>query len=54
MDKVSNSYKKELDCEHAYNKKNFKTKVRSYGDDAADFHAEKKYLKQYTTIFAGQ
>ena len=36
--KISNSIKKELDCEPIYNKKFLKTKIRSYGNKATDFH----------------
>ena len=39
--KVSYSIKKELDCEPIYNKKILKTKIRSYGDEAPDFHTRK-------------
>ena len=36
--KISNSIKKELDCEPIYNKKFLKTKIRSYGNKATDFN----------------
>ena len=36
--KISNSIKKELDCEPIYNKKFLKTKIRSYGKKGTDFH----------------
>ena len=39
--KVSNSIKKELDCEPIYIKKFSKTKIRSYGDEDTDFHSKK-------------
>ena len=39
--KVSNSIKKELDCEPIYIKKFLKTKIRSYGDEDTDFHSKK-------------
>ena len=35
----SNSIKE--DCEPIFNKKFFKTKIRSYGDEATDFHIRK-------------
>ena len=40
--KVSNSIKKELDCEPINNKKFLKTKIRSYGGEAADFHNKER------------
>ena len=36
--RVTSSIKKELVCEPIYNKKILKTKIRSYGDEATDFH----------------
>ena len=36
--KVSNSIKKELDCETIYHKTFLKTKVSSYGQEAIGFH----------------
>ena len=39
--KVSNSIKKELDCEPICNKIFLKTKVRSYNDEATDFNNRK-------------
>ena len=39
--KVSNSIKKELACGPIYNKKFLKTKIRSYGHEASDFHDKK-------------
>ena len=36
--KISNSIKKELDCEPIYNKNFLKTKIKSYGNKATDFH----------------
>ena len=36
--RVSNSIKKELDCELVYNKKFLKTKIRSYVHEPTDFH----------------
>ena len=36
--KVSNSIKKEFDSEHVYNKNFMKTKIKSYGDEATEFH----------------
>ena len=36
--KVSNSTRKEFDSEPVYNKKCLKTKIKSYGDEATDFH----------------
>ena len=38
---VSNTHKKELDCEPIYNKIFLKTKVRSYCDEATDSHARR-------------
>ena len=38
--KVSNGIKN-LDCKPIYNEKNLKTKKRSYGDQATDFHTRK-------------
>ena len=35
---VSNSMKKEFDSESIYNKKILKTKIKSNGDEATDFH----------------
>ena len=39
--KFSNSIKKELDCKFICKKHFLKTKIRSYGDEATDFHARK-------------
>ena len=39
--KVSNSIKKELDCQPICNKIFLKTKTRSYGDETTDFHTRK-------------
>ena len=36
--KVSNSITKELDCESIYNKRFLKTKIKSYSDEATNFH----------------
>ena len=36
--RVSNSIKKELDCEPVYNKKFLKTKIMSYVHEPTDFH----------------
>ena len=36
--KVSADIKKEFNSESVYNKKFLKTKIRSYGDEATDFH----------------
>ena len=36
--KVSANIKKELDSEPVQNKKILKTKIKSYGDEATDFH----------------
>ena len=38
--KVSNSIKKGFDSEPIYNKKCMKTKVKSFGNEATDFHDE--------------
>ena len=38
--KISNSINKELDSEPIYNKKFLKTKIRSYGDEARNFHVK--------------
>ena len=35
---VRNSIKNELDCEPIYNRKFLKNKIRSYGNEAKDFH----------------
>ena len=43
-DKVSTDIKKEFDSEPDYNKKLLKTKIKSYGDEAADFQ-KKEMLK---------
>ena len=37
-DKVSADIKKQFDRETVYNKKFLKTKIKSYGDEATDFH----------------
>ena len=37
-DKVSSDIKKEFDSEPVYNQIFFKTKIKSYGDDATDFY----------------
>ena len=36
--KVNADIKKEFDSEPVYNKKILKTKIKSYGDKATDFH----------------
>ena len=36
--RARNSIKKQLDCEPIYNKKFPKNKIRSWGDEATDFH----------------
>ena len=38
QDKVSSNIKKELDSELVYNKKILKYKIKSYGNEATDFH----------------
>ena len=50
--KVSNSIKKELDWKAIYNKKFLKTKIRSYGDEARDFHDKEatKVGSKYTCL----
>ena len=50
--KVSNSFKKELHCEPIYNKKFMKTKIRSYGKKATDFHIKEipKVVFNYTLL----
>ena len=50
--KVSNSMKKELDCEHIYNEIFLKTKIKSYGDHAKDFHDKEipKVGSNYTCL----
>ena len=37
-DKVSTDIKKEFDSQPAYNKKIFKTKIKSHGDEVTDFY----------------
>ena len=37
-DKVSSDIKRESDSEPVYNKKLLKTKIKSYSDEATDFH----------------
>ena len=37
-DKVSADIKKEFDSEPIYNKKFFKTKIKSHGDEGRDFY----------------
>ena len=37
-DNVSSNIKKEFDSESVYNKKFLKTRIKSYGDEAADFY----------------
>ena len=37
-DKVSSDIKKEFDSKPLYNKKNLNSKIKSYGDEATDFH----------------
>ena len=39
---VSNSIKKELDCEPTYIKNFLKSKIRSYEDEATDLHSRKR------------
>ena len=39
-DKVSAGIKKEFDSKPVYNKKFLKTKIKSYGDEATDFHSK--------------
>ena len=49
---VSNSIEKEFDNEPIYNKKFLKTKIKSYGDKAADFHAKEipKVVSNYNYL----
>ena len=42
--KVSNSIKKEVDCEPIYNKMFLETKIKSYGNEDTDFNSTKKVL----------
>ena len=37
-DKTSTDVKKELDSDPVYNKEFLKTKIKSYGDEVADFY----------------
>ena len=39
--KVSYSIQQKLNCKPIYNKKVLETKIRSYSDEATDFHARK-------------
>ena len=50
--KVSNSSKKEHDCEPIYNEKFLKTKIRSYTHEATDFHDNEipKVNSNYTCL----
>ena len=50
--KVGNRVEKELDSEPIYIKTFLETKIRSYGDEATNFHGE-KYLKKALIIFLG-
>ena len=49
-DKVIAYVKKEVDSESAYNKKSFKTKIKSYDDEATDFHYEKFSLCKFLIL----
>ena len=40
LDKVNAGIKKEFDSKPVYNKKILKTKIKSYGDEATDFHSK--------------
>ena len=50
--KVSNSIKKELDCEPIYNKTFVKTRIKSYDHEATDFHYNEipKVCSNYTCL----
>ena len=41
MVNVSSDIEKEFDCKSFYDKKILKTKIKSYGDEATDFHDKK-------------
>ena len=41
MVNVSSDIEKEFDCKSFYDKKILKTKMKSYGDEATDFHDKK-------------
>ena len=47
---VSNSIKEEFDSEPIYNKRYLKTKIKSCGDEAIDFHDKKKWLDKLRVI----
>ena len=53
-DKVSVDIKYEFDSEPIYNKKKLKTKIKFYGDEAADFHDKEmpKTGSDYTCLAA--
>ena len=52
LNKFSNNVKKELDCEPVYNKTFQETKIKSYGDEATDFHDKEipKLRSNYTCL----
>ena len=51
---ISNSIKKEIECEPIYNKKFLETKSRSYGNEVADFqYKEKPKVDHNYTCLAG-
>ena len=41
MVNVDSDIEKEFDCKSFYDKKILKTKIKSYGDEATDFHDKK-------------
>ena len=41
MVNVGSDIEKEFDCKSFYDKKILKTKIKSYGDEATDFHDKK-------------
>ena len=52
QNKTSNNTKKEFGCEPIYNKKILKVKIRSYGNEATDFHNKEipKVGSNYTCL----
>ena len=54
MEQSQQNYKKEFDSELTCNQKFLKTKIKSYGDEATDFHDEErtKMGSSYTCLAA--
>ena len=50
LNEVSNGTKNEPDSEPIYNKKFLKTKAKSYGDEATDFHDNEVPKKGFALI----